>query len=1306
MDDLDFDDFDESALELVDQIESDFAQQRNKQSNNHASTSSLTVNTASKNFNGSFTRENRSPKSPDFSYDFELEEAMLKTVEAAEKQHQSVPPQPQPQPQPTITKPLMLGSTLKRKPSELQHGPTRGGNKHTQPTASTSRNISNGNNTTSRPSGSNMRQLNLFGDIVPPQPTQGVLIQANRANSAIGPASQSAAAQKAQDDMRKILLGPQASSSNANGSQYYGKTKQWDFSQPMVRAKRPFKVDPDDFDEFADEDLDQALGGIEDSNGFDLPPPPAEPEIEGLKQMKVKIDREAAKTWIYPTNKERRDYQFNIVQRALFNNVLVALPTGLGKTFIAAVVILNYYKWFPDGKIIFVAPTKPLVAQQQVACHGICGLPWDAAIEMTGETKASLRAEEWQSKRIFYMTPQTFENDLCSTAINAEDVVCVVVDEAHRATGNYAYGKVIRHLMVRNPFFRVLALTATPGSNSEKVQEVVDSLHINLIEIRQEDALDIRKYIHAKDEDPVVVPLRGVVAELRDLMCKLMRPHLDVLVGAGVLVQKDPVALSPFAIRSINRDPRKRSIIQQRKLYPYIKDLAELAQAMENLIKYSVSMFAEKILNLQGGSTSKGASTSNKRQQIKYQANTVMNQMRQLYETCQDSEGFVPHPKMDYLQNVIASHFAQDEENGGNGTRVMVFCTLRECVIEIVALLNRLPGVKATQFVGQAADRKGNKGLRQKDQERIIEDFKKGDFNVIVSTSIGEEGLDIGEVDLIVCYEAVKNSIRTLQRVGRTGRKREGRVVVLMSEGPEEKNWQQSKDQYKTIQHDIIRGINLSLYDDVERLVPPDITSEVRFENVDQPPFVPSMIRNLTASKRKVAAAKKPKRNADPMRNVPEGASMSFTKVSDMRKGKGKGKAARVSMREGESSEDDARQNSSSKAILHESSSSDADTDAEMDRELILDSPPPPRQANGVTQGNIIDLLSSSSIPRQRGRKLGSGRPRVSPNQSEAHTNTRGEVSSREPLEALGEAFTNQISNSTSVEVSADSLIELTKSSSPIVVRRRAKPHPLIARLAEETMELTDPEDDKVSPPDLIGLSSDEESDGVCDESPALNRQKKRAFVRKNVPVSDSSVSNSRDTPLQKQMGPPAAPRSAVKPTKGKKSASSTTAKTKKGKRKIGGSPNSRRLFNMEADRSTDEEVHGEKDENDELDDRYQEDSSDREHVGDFMPTQAIKGYQQQAIYMQSLLSQNAPAIFGNGRKKMSFNGQNGGNPTDSSPYVPRYRQQMTSSTYGHNEDDSTNEYEVGSFVCSDEEIVYESGSQGPGNRSSILSSQ
>ena len=96
------------------------------------------------------------------------------------------------------------------------------------------------------------------------------------------------------------------------------------------------------------------------------------------------FDCTAGNSWIYPTNYPLREYQFNIVEKALFHNTLVTLPTGLGKTFIAAVVMYNFYRWYPQGKIIFMAPTKPLVAQQIDACYNIMGIPRQDTAEMTG----------------------------------------------------------------------------------------------------------------------------------------------------------------------------------------------------------------------------------------------------------------------------------------------------------------------------------------------------------------------------------------------------------------------------------------------------------------------------------------------------------------------------------------------------------------------------------------------------------------------------------------------------------------------------------------------------------------------------------------------------------------------------------------------------------------------------------------------------------------------------------------------------------------------------------------------------------
>ena len=253
------------------------------------------------------------------------------------------------------------------------------------------------------------------------------------------------------------------------------------------RARNSFYDDDDEDADMEDEDID------ENDPLFDPEEAAAPP-----KPMKLQPDREACKTFVYPLNKSLRKYQYDIVAKAFFTDTLVALPTGLGKTFLAAVLMYNFYRWFPQGKIIFMAPSRPLVNQQISACHGIVGIPPRDAVEMTGKDAPEKRAEEWERRRVFYCTPQTVKNDLYAGRLDPSDIICMVIDEAHRATGDYAYTEVVRFMMQKNPHFRLLALTATPGGDAGVVQNVIDALHIGHIEVRTDESLDIRQYIHTK----------------------------------------------------------------------------------------------------------------------------------------------------------------------------------------------------------------------------------------------------------------------------------------------------------------------------------------------------------------------------------------------------------------------------------------------------------------------------------------------------------------------------------------------------------------------------------------------------------------------------------------------------------------------------------------------------------------------------------------------------------------------------------------------------------------------------------------
>ncbi|RYG44432.1 DEAD/DEAH box helicase, partial [archaeon] len=184
-------------------------------------------------------------------------------------------------------------------------------------------------------------------------------------------------------------------------------------------------------------------------------------QVSGLSEYPV-LDDLTRNTWQWPNSEEYgdREYQLQIVAVALFNNTLVSLPTGLGKTFIAAVIMYNYYRyvrcprapclparcaharvcgcvangrdkcrWFPTGQVVFLAPTRPLVSQQIEACYRIVGMPMSVTAQMMGSVKAAERIHYWTSRRVFYCTPQTFVNDINHGRVDAKRIVLVVIDE-------------------------------------------------------------------------------------------------------------------------------------------------------------------------------------------------------------------------------------------------------------------------------------------------------------------------------------------------------------------------------------------------------------------------------------------------------------------------------------------------------------------------------------------------------------------------------------------------------------------------------------------------------------------------------------------------------------------------------------------------------------------------------------------------------------------------------------------------------------------------------------------------------------
>ncbi|KAF2146749.1 uncharacterized protein K452DRAFT_314977 [Aplosporella prunicola CBS 121167] len=594
-----------------------------------------------------------------------------------------------------------------------------------------------------------------------------------------------------------------------------------------------------------------------------------------------KLDLEAMKTWVYPTNLGIiRDYQYNIVHRGLFHNLLVALPTGLGKTFIAATIMLNWFRWTKDAQIVFVAPTRPLVEQQVEACLGIAGIPRRETVMLTGEVSPAIRAEEWASKRVFFMTPQTIINDLKTGYCDPKKIVLLVVDEAHRATGAYSYVEVVKFMRRFNNSFRVLALTATPGADVETVQKVIDNMEISKVEIRTENSLDIQPFIHKRSIETKVFRNNKDMLICMDLFTRAVQPVLDRLNQQNAYWARDPMKLSNYGV-SQSRTKWFQSDAGRKASQPLKGMVVALFAALQglchgvDLLKYhSIRPFYQALIDYKNNAS--------KKYQREISDSPHFEKLLSTLRERTANPDYMGHPKLECLRQVILNHFMDAGETGppreghDSHTRIMVFAQWRDSAEEICRVLKlNEPMVRPHVFVGQAATKK-SEGMVQKRQKEVVEQFKTGVYNTLVATSIGEEGLDIGEVDLIVCYDQGASPIRMLQRMGRTGRKRQGKIVQLHMEGKEQTDSEKSWDSYKRMQEKIASGDEFNFHDDLARRIVPKEIQPVVDKRFIEIPIENTQLDSVEPKRRK--AAKRPPKKF----HMPDGVRTGFTSALRM----------------------------------------------------------------------------------------------------------------------------------------------------------------------------------------------------------------------------------------------------------------------------------------------------------------------------------------------------------------------------------------------------------------------------------------
>uniref|UniRef100_A0A8C3L6T1 ATP-dependent RNA helicase FANCM n=1 Tax=Chrysolophus pictus TaxID=9089 RepID=A0A8C3L6T1_CHRPC len=574
-------------------------------------------------------------------------------------------------------------------------------------------------------------------------------------------------------------------------------------------------------------------------------------------------------------NRPERSYQLRMARAALLANTLLCLPTGLGKTFVAAVVMYNFYRWFPSGKVLFLAPTKALVAQQMEACAQLMGIPGRDMAEMTGGTQALSRRELWATRRVFFLTPQIMVNDLSRGTCPAVLIKCLVVDEAHKALGNHAYCQVVKELSRYTKQFRVLALSATPGSDTKAVQQVVSNLLIAQIELCTEDSPEIQPYSHERQVEKIVVPLGEELGGIQRAYIHVLETFAGRLIKMGVLARRDIPSLTKYQIilarDQYRKNPSPQNVgMQQGIIEGDFALCISLYHGYELLQQMGVRSLFIYLCGIMDGS--KGLTRTKNELGRNEDFMRLYQQLTDMFsDMCQTSasgnlhksrtvsenkkEFIYSHPKLKKLEEIVIEHFksrkmgCSDQTTSGStsvDTRVMIFSSFRDSVQEIAEMLSRFsPVVRVMTFVGHSTG-KSTKGFTQKEQLEVVKRFREGGYNTLVSTCVGEEGLDIGEVDLIICFDAQKSPIRLVQRMGRTGRQRQGRVVVILAEGREERTYNQSQSNKRNIQKAISGNKMLRFYQHSPRMIPEGINPELHRMFITAEKYEPNDSRKLS----------------------------------------------------------------------------------------------------------------------------------------------------------------------------------------------------------------------------------------------------------------------------------------------------------------------------------------------------------------------------------------------------------------------------------------------------------------------------
>lgn len=505
---------------------------------------------------------------------------------------------------------------------------------------------------------------------------------------------------------------------------------------------------------------------------------------------------------------EKREYQDHLYEKAKDESSLVVLPTGTGKTIVSLRVTAERLLE-KGGTSLLLAPTKPLVEQHYETYMELLDIMDDEIIIFTGDTKPEEREKIWNNKpSVVIATPQVIENDIIAGRISFKNVSHLTIDECHRATGDYSYVYLADKYEEESENCLITGLSASPGDNKEEILTICKNINVKSINIITENDPKIEDYTYETNIETRWVDIDDEILEIRDNIQEVYKNRLEKLYKNDYIDSRSKTVSQSklHSARSNIQNDMQKGKSEAYQAMSIWAEAMKLNNAIKTIETQGVDSFLEYYKRLENELNDSDSSKAVERLVSDKKIQDAVRKARD-YDNI--------YNKYDALKSELVTSVKI------NNGKALVFTKSRDTVESIVELLS--DDFNVNRLVGQT-DKENSEGMKQSEQKESVREFSNDEAEVLVSTQIGEEGLDISEVDLVVFYEPASKGIEKIQRQGRTGRSQAGRVVMLIgNETRDVGMYYKSKNSVDQMKDDV---------DELQEIG--DLESEIQDELVDE----------------------------------------------------------------------------------------------------------------------------------------------------------------------------------------------------------------------------------------------------------------------------------------------------------------------------------------------------------------------------------------------------------------------------------------------------------------------------------------